>query len=892
MIDCLEHYLNTVSDNDIDIPAFVMEKCPELVADPEGLSGFLYSDRPQRQIGDFILACNKAIGWLENNRSHSKGHKPNYYDAYIRFADPSFAVSKKDFHLYFKYINNLELNRSLLKIHQKTIDIIGLLRKENIGDDLIKEAYLKLCSNSNVVPADLWHEIDPFCFQSDDKYIEITRKFNSSLSTSFNSIIDFFACLYFREDCNDVLLENQFLFPRIRSFFSVLDARGPVLFIDPDYYFIKKIAGSRYCFGDNKTVFFIKDTEIADVLNRSLPLSSKFIFKSISDFGETIDDPAMAPSLTVFFFNHYSNLNTTSLIESLYDHISNRHGLVALVPDAFLFSDGFDFKNVLSKVQINKLELLPSGIESSSSPKRKTVIFATYGYVDSSPNAEVIQHKLYKNDSRTIARKPFKMLIERSDIFNSDVSLREWIFTENRKQLTKSDHKEAAAKIYDYSSEIKVSYTQSGRGTKDNPIRIQAYVLFPDNGSGIRKRISSTKGSAKLPSQGKIFDWLKKYLFSKRKNRGATVSIQEEVSLVFVPAYEGKPVTLKTFLYIHPEILLALPEYSSDLFRSVGESFLSDMFMNHVTDDLLLTFISNGLDESRFTIRQFLSVFSAVFTLAIDHRNCLYNPAAELFKNSSYENLGLSSVKDSLTKKFFYLYEIKKIISHANRLISSGKDVGLGISILLRLYLGIEANIVAGLLWKDVVFDPDGISYITTNRQVDNGGKTFLPFSSIKYRRLLPLRPFIRDVLLKEKERQLDLFAKGNETYLEGCTVIHGEDFVINGQASVYSPAKLNAKIRKLIKKIGMNPDVLYVPDDRFGSVETNIAYYTGDIFKANYRHYLLKENRDIDPGYLYYLLGNTIQMDTLSNHYFDYTDSPSLEICYDLQPTYEGEGK
>lgn len=568
------------------------------------------------------------------------------------------------------------------------------------------------------------------------------------------------------------------------------------------------------------------------------------------------------------------------------------HGLITLVPDAFLFSDGFDFNNVLFKAQIDKLELLPSGIEGSSSPKRKTVLFATYGYVDASSNIEVTQHKLYKNDSRTIARKPFKMLVERSDIFNSNISLRERIFAEIRKQLTKSDNKEKAAKIYDYSSEIKVSYTESGRGTKDDPIRIQAHVLFPDKEPTGRKRIPSTKGSAKLPYQEKKSDWLKEYMFSKRKNRGVTVSIQEEVSGVFVHAYEGKPVTLKTFLYIHPELLLALPEYSRDLFRSVNDSFLSDVFMNQITDDLLLTYIGSGLEENRFTVRQFLSVFSAVFALAIDHRNCLYNPAAELIKNSSYENWGLSSVKDSLTKKFFYLYEIKKIISHANRLIGSGKDVGLGISILLRLYLGIEANIVAGLLWKDVVFNPDGISYITANRQMDNGGKTFLPFSSIKYRRLLPLRPYIKDVLLKEKERQLDLFAKGNEAYLEECTVVHGDDFVINGQASVYSPAKLNARIRKLIKKIGMDPDVLYVPDDRFGSVETNIAYYTGDIFKANYRHYLLKENRDIDPGYLYYLLGNTIQMDTLSNHYFDYTDVPSLEICYDLQPTFEGEGK
>ena len=816
-------------------------------------------------------------------------YKPNYYEAYTRFADPTYALSKRDFYTWFKFISNLELDKSFLNVNQKIVDVVGSLRNEGVADFLIKNAYLKLCSSRNIIPLDLWAELDPFYFQSNAKYIDIVRRFNTSLNCSLNGILEFFSYLNLQENDNDILLENLFLFPRVKSFFLKGSSSGPVVFVDPDYYFIRRVVGSRYPFGNSKCLFFLKDQNVVEVINSVLARSSKFSFFPLSEFGVVIENPLMIPSLSVFFLNHpedpYFNV---SLLESLYNRVCDQHKLMALVPDSFLFSETLGYKSFFSKCCVSSVDLLPSGIEDATSPKRKSVIYAEYGYVKQQVNIEVKQYKLYKGNSRTIARKPFQFIINKEDLFDSNISLRDRVFNDSRKLLAKSENRERAAKEYRYSNEISVFYTISGKGNKENPYRVQAYVSNPRTVSSRKGRILTTRGSTKLLSNESISGWIDTYMYSNRKQGGTTISIQDEVSKIYVLAYTGKPITLKSFVYLHPELFSNLPEYSKSLLRSVNRSFLSDVLMHQISREYLLAYIDSELDENKYTVRQFLSVFSSVFKLAINHGNCIHNPAAQILKESAYENWGLTAVKDALTQKFFYRVQIKKIINNAVKLIESERDVGLGIAILLRLYLGIEANIVSALLWKDVIFDSNGISYIYTVRQADNKGESFLPFSSDKLRRNLPLKGYILEILQKEKERQLAIYANGDEEYLLGCTVVHGDDYIINGQAAIYSPAKLSAKIRKLIRKIGLDPDLLSVPDDRFGSVETNIAYYTGDIFKTNYAHYVVKENPNVEPEYLYYLLGYTIQQDTLSNNYFDYLEQLALEVAFDLQPAFE----
>ena len=277
---------------------------------------------------------------------------------------------------------------------------------------------------------------------------------------------------------------------------------------------------------------------------------------------------------------------------------------------------------------------------------------------------------------------------------------------------------------------------------------------------------------------------------------------------------------------------------------------------------------------------------STIFNTAIENKNCISNPALRMLNESRKEFDELDDIRSALTQKFFYIEQIDEIITYALKLINENIDIGLGIAILLRLFLGDEGNIISALKWKDVILDQE-IPYIFYQRQLSNDGTKYIPFVNTHLSRKKPLVKFIYNILKSEKDRQLLEIANGDKKYLEECSVVCGTDYIIAGISRIYSPIKLNSSIRKLIKTVGLEEDLIYVPTNNGGTVETNLAYYSGDVFKSNYWHHLVKNNPNIKAGELYYLLGIKDQFDTDSNHYIDYSKYESQLKLKKLQPTY-----
>ena len=882
----LENYLLSTPDEELDIEKYLLKDNLNIISDFEGISNFLYSTNNQRFIGDFILASNKAIDYLKHNREHKQNYSANYYESFKMFAKESINIDLETFNKYFKCIHTISLDKNEMNCKAKIVNSIEELRLLNANDIDIINSFIKLCNSQIITYKDLWPNINEFEFTNNIEYEKCLNRFISSCNTSLNDILQFLAYIELDKSYNDVPLENKFIFPRTLSN-GELYSGGIIVIIDPSYYFIKKWISNRYQISDKKIVFFITDKKIAQLLNSKLMFNSLFHFCEISELEKIIENPRNIPSFSLVFANHLSHgIDYEKVVSTLLERIADKHRLMLFTPDKSI-SKGSILYQTIQNNKIEKIDLLPRNIENSTSPQRKMLLYINYGYVEDNKLIEIKNYNLLKNNIRVISGNPFILNVDKKDFFDSPETIRQLFYQTDRELQMKTSKERHPANLYLVSKEIAIEYTLSGEGTKENPYRGSAYVLYPHHAKK-KTRINKCYAEYKTLDEDKMFAWIENeflYMLKKNKN-GEIIDIRNIISEIYTKEYEGKAISFKTFVYIHPELDNEFPDYYKNLIKEINNAYLSEIPLNQISYDLLLTFVEIDFKKYSCTKRQLINILVTIFNTGIEHRNCIKNPASQILHDLRKESDGLDDIRSALTQKFFYLEQIDKILDYALKLINKNIDIGLGIAIILRLFLGDEGNIILGLKWKDICLD-DNLPYVFYQRQISNDGTKYMPFSNAHLARKKPLVNFVCKILEKEKDRQLIEIANGNTKYLEECSVVCGNDYVIAGITRIYSPMKLNGSIRKLIKKVGLDEDLIYVPSNSGGTVETNLAYYTGDIFKSNYWHYLVKNNPDIKSGELFYLLGIKDQFDTDSNHYIDYLKHESQLKLMKLQPIF-----
>lgn len=882
MFEKFEQYLQK-SEQELDIADYVENIEPKLIADFSGLSPFLFSDRSQKEIGDFVLSANKTVVYLDKNRIHDKEDKLNPYDIYKQFSNPEFLLNKGDFDTYFKYIKDIYLDSKELTCNNKLVNAISALRNEGVPDEKIGNYYAKLCNLQNGTIKDIWPNIDELDSNISKKYNDAYNTFLKSLGTNIYTILDFFSYLNLNEQSNDAPLEIRAVLPKIVHKANSLEDNGPVYLIHPSLHLVKKLFSLRYSFKNKKLYIFLDNESLVSILVSKIQIVSNYRFYHISKLNELINNSDTSPSLSVIFANNIINISSVvNTLDSLTNYVNKKHSYMLFIGDSALRSKDQIILNCLLETNIFQLDLFPFGIYNSTTPKMKTLLYGEYGYVEQSSNILVNQYSLPRNKNDVLNGKTLNIQIERDQFFDTEFSIRKKFFKEYRNENTKTGEQRNSAEIYFYSSCIKIEYSKSGEGSKEHPYRIEAFPLYPNS----NKRINLISGSTKLYENESIENWINyDFLFTTVKKKGVEYNRREEISKIYIPYYFNKPLTIKDIYYIHPEINEQLPTYSLNLFDELFKTYIADINLNEINQNVLLSFLDLEILSDKYTNRQILSNLSILFEIGIENKNCKYNPAKQMIVDDKDDRWGFYSVRSSLTQKFFYPEQIERIESFAYNLINTKKDIGLGIAILLRLYLGIESNFVSALLWKD--YHPEDVAYLEINRQCVNDGTAFVNLDYPNQNIKTPLKEKICKVLDTEYDRQLQEIANNDKEYLDNCTIVSGSDCIIDDQIFIYSPFNLNTKIRKLIKKVRMDENIIDIPDNKKGTVETNLNYYSGDAFKFNYWHYLVKENPEITSGQLFYLLGYKISEDTLSNHYIGYGDEQSISKLLELQPKF-----
>ena len=187
----------------------------------------------------------------------------------------------------------------------------------------------------------------------------------------------------------------------------------------------------------------------------------------------------------------------------------------------------------------------------------------------------------------------------------------------------------------------------------------------------------------------------------------------------------------------------------------------------------------------------------------------------------------------------------------------------------IRLYTAISLREVCALTWGDFKEHKIGFcQFIITNVVDDKGQCTTHVASSEKGFRSVPI-PQELALMLKERKRYL-IDEKGiQEKDLIGMPIILENERVKKRFCRPHVAAKV---CREIISAIGIEPNIVQLPDDNQGAIAIDLNRYYGDIFRSNYK-YRANHTAMLDRGEINYILGIEAP-DTYSQHYGDYLNN------------------
>ena len=452
------------------------------------------------------------------------------------------------------------------------------------------------------------------------------------------------------------------------------------------------------------------------------------------------------------------------------------------------------------------------------------------------------------------------------------ISNRKSIWNIVKSQESKDDD-ERNRIVHHFSNEIDMFCSFRNLKT-DGTFFADGYTCLPDATAGKRgTKIpnSEKRVPIKFSTPEMISGWLanvypfetfREYEGQKRK------PIRAVVSEAFIPVLQEKQISFKSFWYIY-EIPLDEIEKSNDFGRiqDVFMEFAFSDYGNRLLDDISLedykTFLENiDLERYETTEDKALMAFSEALDVAIEKGHCSVNTIS--IDDEEADGLitkSLNAIKESLKKKSMTEAEFRySFISLKTKEMLSEGDYG----ILIRLFTGLETNIVSGLRWEDFIYIRDFGFYVLDIFKAieDNGCEKKL--KTINGFRVIPCSSHLSELLVQKKKRQRAT----------------GKDFIIHGDGpgGLFKPTKLAKECREFVSGMGFD-DVIVSIDSGKGYREENLSAFRGNLFKQNIRYWLINKAGFI-PDEMRYFLGLK-PTTTIFTNYIDMTDECSLYALY-----------
>ena len=760
-----------------------------------------------------LIACLKAKEDVEQNRPHSKGAMKNYenalYSAFVKRYGKELLLSKKDAVTLCNCMGGISLNGKELALKESIDAAVSRLKKLKLDPEIEMEALNDLhYSKRPEASAEAALQDDP---NLDDYqyYCDEFEKILNDVKSNKNKWLDLLCNTTLDRNSNDVEIENKLVYYSVTG--NILQQKRinkeqTVCLIEPSVYFIRKWLNDD-SLSSVQTDFVVGNDYLRILIARIYHSVRNANFISYQDYYKSL---SVGPKDTtvIFAIRSCAYEDTELIIKKLYEAARKEHSLYILDADSSLLSPDAPVHKQLSDCLVKRIELLPQGINNCSFPSRKTFLYALYGYVDEhiSNVARVFKYALNNNTGCQVLSLNTAPVAVTNEQFRDDGQfLRAAINLKQKDDLAKTDNNRNKAYEEAFTNEISLSYAVWEQS--DETLRTKVYAVLNDD-EGKRLSLSSMASLEKrnIPSARALIDFIDRYPYaSKRLNEAKDRSIQAIISKEAQGFFLGKHLSLKTLLYIYPEFCSDFSASVSLELSKLADTDLGSIELHKINTSILKRALDQfyETESHKVSVNTLIGALSDVFKYAIENGHCKLDPADNLVLRYKDHFEELEEVTSSLGKRFFTLIEAKHIVTECIEKIRKNEIEYLGV--LLRLFAGLETNVVSALCWCDFI-EYEGLSGETKyclriERQIGKDGKTMAALRRIDQIRYVPVIEPIAKLLIDRREQVLSSDPALTIDQIQEKAIVEGKTQV-NLFTSITQPVRINRLCLKMIKDL------------------------------------------------------------------------------------------
>ena len=686
---------------------------------------------------------------------------------------------------------------------------------------------------------------------------------------------DYLTAIYNLYHLDDSDLEHDFVLP---IFVGQLSEEDRILVVNPAPTFLKYYPEEQI----RSTVFCVPIEEMAAILREEFPTMLFSTYDSLTltdEFGASKKFTKM-----LAFFRGSSKGNNASLFEDLYKIASKNCKLYALLPSDHVVNSSKDTLYAFDRFHIETVDIVKSANPYSSKPVHKAFVMAHSDY--RSANVAICKHELVHG-----TKKMPSLLMEKgrvscpAEALKTELSLNK-LYAYLEKQPPERNRSKPGC--YRFTPEIFFWYKTSLVQTQK--LKVEAYVSHYATSTQVRrntmargKRINESYCSVTVPQEMKLEEWLENKLpYSSSIHAGAVKAYEQAKrdGLKDYPLLQNG-ICLKTLWYL----CLTIPEGEKN-YRPAKEE--QDMFSSCVgsvrvtelesEDGAAIIKDAMGGFQAKTGTEDMLPYWARLGHLLADARRSGFinrNPVEAILENEQEKRSkkNLANLKNALAKRSFRIDEERQLFK--TLLLNEGNRPE-DLAVAIRLFTGVEANIVSALTWGDIYHIPEiGIDQFRIYRQTDNAALKIHPFDSLSSYRRIPISPTLK-LALDARKRYLvtNLHVKN----LKALQIVASDQYIQDEKKPQIAPRTINKWSQKAVQRIGIEDNCISTADE-YGVIETNLSDYHGDIFRSNFK-YRVNYTCGFTDAEACYILGLR-QSTPFGKNYCDFTNDFAQFMIY-----------